>query len=374
MIKWKETAMKKKTIALFFALMITASGTGCQAIKKIFIKPPEGVTEKSYPVKAYAYQLSLVFHTSPQELMDYFGKDISWLEKGAGALQVDTTKLKPHTDMTEVGQSVDFSFRMLGINFPCRMISLKYKPNGDLWWMMALPSDSWILLRFGMKPIAEGCGLSLDVLGQPPKYLEAVIDSFQLVEAAALRADLVLTLIQAEFDPELDVEKVTAKGLRGELYETLLQADEASIWVNASPEEVAEYIVTNLESYLPEMKLEEECNLEEFINMQEGQIIHCPAAFKFLSLNLDLDTFFNWIEKDKNHVLRVYAPGRENLVFVDFSATPEAGGSRVQAVVVNEIPGPTSQRLVDIMMALAAIPKHLRRELLDIKQGVEGVG
>jgi len=366
----------KVSILLVLFLELTLCTSGCQKIKKIFIKPlPEGVTEKSYPVKAYAYQLSLVFHTRPQELMDYFGKDLSWLKKGAGALQVDTTKLRPYTDMTEVGQSVDFNFRMLGINFPCRMISLKYKPDREMWWMMALPSDSWILLRFEIKPIPEGCALSLDVLGQPPKYLEAVMDAFKLVEAAALRADLVLTLIQAEFDPELDVEKVTAKGVRGELYETFLQGYETSVWVDAEPDEVAQWIIANLDSCNPEIKIKGDCgSYSVFAQLSEEEVRHCPAALEFGNIELDTNTFLIWRTEGKERIYRVYLQGLDRIAFFQYEVSPEGGASRVGCMVVTEIPGATSLRIMDIMMALTSIPKRMREALVNIKQGVEGVG
>jgi hypothetical protein len=380
MIKWSETAMKKKTIALFFALMITASGTGCQAIKRIFIKPPpEGVIQESYTIRLMGYKQTVTIKGSPEELSEFLNDpEKSSTAMLSGIAIKGAEEPSEAVEPTHAGTSFSLKVNLMGFEIPGQLIVLKVIEHKLLWIVWDNPYVFQIQ-RWESTPVKEGTRLTFKFDTEIPRegILGNLVDALGfmgLADVALKEVDLMLAMIQAHFDPSLNPRELVAVGLRGEPYETFLQADEASIWVNAGPEEVAEYIVTNLESYLPEMKREEECNLEEFINMQKGQIIHCPAAFKFLSLDLDLDTFFTWIEKGKNHVFRVYAPGRDNLVFVDFSVTPEAGGSRVKAVVVNEIPGPTSQRLVDIMMALAAVPKRISEFLVDIKQGVEGTG
>jgi hypothetical protein len=375
MIEGYERAMRNRIVAVLVTLGITASPISCQRIKRIFIKPPlEGVIQESYTIKVYAYQSSVLVKATPQEVTAYT-KKLSLPEDYMAAMEItriETKGLMPGMDI-EAGQSVDSDIKILGFTFPLQLITFKYELDKELWTMI-LSKGSWVLLRWDLNPMPEGSMLNLNVLGQPSKTLAAILDTFQLAEAAAARIDLWIALVQSNFDPELDAKQLTEKGLRGELYKEFFQADEASIWMNAGQEEVAEYIITNLESYLPEMKIKDECNLKEFMNMQEGQILHCPAVFEFLNLNMNVDTFFTWVEKDKNYILRAYAPGRQNLIFIDFSISPEAGGSLVNAIIYNEIPEPGARGVMDIMMALAAVPKRLGKALLDIKQGIEGVG
>lgn len=160
------------------ALGVLVSSFGCQKIRNILFQPPSGeAVHESIPARAHAYKMSMVFHAGPEELMSYFGKDLSWLEKGSRSLEVNVDALEVHTDMTEKGQSVEFTFKILTFNFPCRLICLKYKPDRELWWMMSIPSAGWILLRFDIKPAPEGCRLDLDVLGQITENMRPLLDN-----------------------------------------------------------------------------------------------------------------------------------------------------------------------------------------------------
>lgn len=101
-----------------------------------------------------------------------------------------------------------------------------------------------------------GVSSNLEFWASPPQAVEAIVDTYKLVEAAALRADLVLTLTGHRFDPGLDVEEVTGKGLRGELYETFLKGNASSIRIEATPREVLEWISKedNLNNLIPNLK------------------------------------------------------------------------------------------------------------------------
>jgi hypothetical protein len=365
-----------RTITLIMgAWLLLFCTSGCQKIKSIFIKPPlEELVQESYPIKVYAYESSVVVKASPQELVRYFLKDISWIEKFSGALQIEFRDLSPGIDITSVGQSIGFDIKILGIKFPCRIITFKYKPEKDL-WLMVLTDGNWVLGRFEFEPVPEGSMVKVNGIACPSKTLAAILDTFQLAEAIAARADLLMAFVQSEFDPELDVKELTEKGLRGELYEAFIQADEASVWVDASPNEVVQWMANNFESYLPEMKTKEGCiPFTEFVKMPEGQVMRCPAEFEFLNLKFDIDTFFTWREKSEESICRIYAQGLGLMGLMQLGITPEAGGTRLECIIGIEIPGSASHRIMDIIMALTAIPKREREFLLDIKRGVEGVG
>ena len=81
-----EILMKKITIIIFTAL-IMASFSGCQKIKRVFIKPPpEGIIQESYSVKVYAYDSSVVIKASPEEVIDSMVKDFSWLTRASDSI------------------------------------------------------------------------------------------------------------------------------------------------------------------------------------------------------------------------------------------------------------------------------------------------
>lgn len=127
-----------------------------------------------------------------------------------------------------------------------------------------------------------GVSSNLEFWASPPQAVEAIVDTYKLVEAAALRADLVLTLTGHRFDPGLDVEEVTGKGLRGELYETFLKGNASSIRIEATPREVLEWISKedNLNNLIPNLKFKGECidNPRALFSRPE-ELIYCGASY-----------------------------------------------------------------------------------------------
>ncbi len=361
--------MKRYFIFMFFPCALAAL-PGCQKLKGIFIKPPPGgVIQNSYPVKVYAYRSSVVVEATPQEFTEYF-LDLSPLEDILGMIKMEFKNLGSGIDMTKAGTVLEVDVLAMGIKVRCNFITLKYVPDKEV-WMMVQFDGSWILMRFELEPVKERTIISLNAISRPSENISAIIDTFNFLEIIASRIDMVMAGFQSAFDPSLDVKELTRRGLRGHVYEAFFQADEAAIWIDAAPEKVAGNILENLESYLPEMALKEGCDLKEFIDTQEGRLFRCPAGVEFLKINIDLETYFTWIKKDRKQVLGIYAAGREEFIFINLSAIPEAGGSRLNVAVLNELPGPDRQETADIMMALAAIPGRMSGALADIRSGVE---
>jgi hypothetical protein len=384
MIKWSETVMKKKTIALFFALMIIAFSTGCQAIKKVFVKPPpEGLTQESYPVKVYAYESSVVVKETPQELIKHFS-DFSALEQSMGIIQIEVADSSLGMDMIEVGQSFDVNLKLLGFNFPCQVICFKYKPDKEL-WLMVLTDGTWALLRFEFKPIPEGSMVNLNVLGQPSKTLAALLETFPLLEATAGRLDLIMAFIQSEFDPELVAKQLTEKGLRGELYETFLQAYEASVFVNSSPENFVRFVLDpdNFRDIINNAQTEGlvEClyepeNRRKWENQGALEPIFCPATITLAEFKWKFDSFTTININNYQDFLTIYgiAAVADILFKEQLAAQPEKGGTQVRLIVVIEPPGPATANLMSTMVTISGLPRLLEKLLLGIKAGVEELG
>lgn len=364
---------------LVLAIVILAAG--CKKIRPIFHQgAAEGVVQKAYPIGAYAYQLSLVIYATPEELIAYFAKDLGWLEQGAGAFKVEASRLQPHTDMTQKGQSVDFSFRVLGINFPCRVVCLQYRPNEEWWWMMALSEDSWILLRFRVEPVPEGTQLHLDVLGQPPQSLEKAINTYQLLEAVAGRADLVMTTIQAHFDPKLDVAEVTAHGLRGELTRTFLQGYDSSIWVPAPPFQVIQFIAEHpaqLDQLIPNLEFQGECQAQPQKLFSHPEAVSCPSTYRVGSREIEAIVLSKgrWVEEKKR---RFYSHNfwivvLDNLIRVQLLVQQQGRGSEIKIVFATELGGTASAQAMDLMLEVSQVPQRSEEALLQLKTGLEGV-
>ncbi len=364
--------MKNKAAVFLLAMSIIAAGTGCEKIKKVFVKPPpEGMVQKSYPVKVYSYQGSVNVKASPKEVVDGYFKDVSAISRASKLLKIEPIGSLVGIDMTELGQSIDFKIQVLSLAFTCRMITIKYKPEREIWWLV-VTEGNWLILRYGFKPAGKGSELSLNVIGQPSKSIAAIMDNLPIIESVGGVADTALAFLQADMDPELDPKELTEKGLRGEMYEEFLQGHETSIWVDASPEKTAEWVIMNFGHYLPEMKLRGDCTeVSVFRNISREEVKYCEAGYELMSLEADLSTFFIWSEKGKEITYRVYLEGLGQFGYLQLVIAPESGGSRLDGTVMIELPGASSQHVMDTMMTLTAVPRRVGELMINIKRGAE---
>lgn len=359
---------------------LVLSASGCQKINELFLKPSkEDVIHKSYPINANAYKLSHVVHASPREFLDYFAGDLYWLEKASKKIQVGTDKMVPHTDMTKAGNSVDLSIKLLSLDLPFKLICLKHRPDEELWWMMVFTDDSWILLRFYLKPIPEGSTLNIDVLGQVSKYLASIADRLQLLEAVSLRADLIIALVQTEFDPKLDVDEVTSKGLRGELYGTFLQGYESSIRVDATPRQVTEWISSdknNINNLIPNLAFKGEC-LENYRTLftRPEETIYCPSTYRVGAQAVPAQVISKggWEEADsfKSNSNIFWIMVLDTIMKVTVNVEKKGRGSELRFVTSAELPESQAPESMDLMMGLTQIPDLTEKILLNIKDKVE---
>jgi hypothetical protein len=356
--------------------------SGCESLKNLAIKQPrDEVIQKSYPNNAFAYKLGLVVHASPEEFIDYFGGDFStWMKKHAQALHVDTSKMDPRVDLSKVGNSVDLSVKLLGISLPFRMTCIKHVPKEELWLMMVLTDDSWIMIRLKTRPSPEGCIVESDVLGQYSRYLGTILDGFQVVEAFAHRADMIITLVQSDFDPELDVEKITSS-LRGDLYETFLQGNESSVWIDASPREVTEWILAdpeNLDNLIPNLSLQGKCYENPGVLFSDPEdSIYCPSTYMVGDKEVMAQVLSKggWKNGDKQE-------SNSNLFWITFLDTvikaridieKQGSGSIMKMVLSSELPASQTPEAMDLRIGIAAVPGQMEEILLHIKAGVEGL-
>jgi hypothetical protein len=369
-------------LLLWFSVAGLISMTsGCRKLESLFTIPAGGgVIHESYPITAYAYEFPVIIQGSPEEFIDHFARELMWLERHADTLKVDVAGLNADTDMTKAGNSVDFSVRILGINLPCRMICLKYKPDEELWWMMNFPSDSWILLRFNIEPAVQGCVVRVDVLGQPARYLTSLIDTFQLLQALALRAELVMTLIQSDFDPELDIREITGRGMRGQLDETFLQGYESSIRVDATPGKITQYIFSdsqNLNRLIPNLDFKGACFDDPLMLLDKSdETIYCPSTYRAGNGEIEAQVLSEseWLNDGKHDVFshNVWIIIQDTLVKVEFMIHKHGMASGLRMVYAFELPGAHAQQAMDLIIGIADIPDQMNEALVRIRADVEG--
>jgi hypothetical protein len=243
---------------------------------------------------------------------------------------------------------------------------------------MVLTDGTWVLFRASLKAIPEGSMLHLNMLLQPSPVLQKIIALPLLSKAAASRIDLLLAVVQSEFDRELDlqdIKELTEKGPRGEIYESLLQAYDVRVWVNAPPEKVGGWLTDpdHLDVFLSEIKAAEPIS-REFQGASPGEVIYSPATFEQGIMKVKMSLFLMKGKKAGIFEARIYAVTLGYIGLLEMEATSERGGSLFRARLISEIPESGSAETMDLLLLAMRIPQMLQERAWLVKQGVEKPG
>ena len=335
------------------------------------------VSSRSYPILAHYYHTVLTVRATPHELMGYLFRDLSWTQEMSGALQVRIPGDVSGLDMTRPGQSLDFKIRLMGVNFPCRIVTLKYLPDREF-WLMIITRGAWILWRLNTEPAPEGTQLTAEMMGQTTAGLDSFLDAFQLVKAGSLRFDRMLAMVQAHFDPGLDPEVATAHGLRGNLYDSYVKGYEASIFVAAAPKDLAARVFSGerLMGLLPLMSVGPDCAAAvDRLTAGPRDVVYChgswgPAGPEFPAAAL----CGTGLDRREGRSRNVWIVVSDILMRVQVEITPEGGGSRLKLIVSTELPGQDNPSVMDLMSGIAALPTIMEQALLEARREAEGAG
>jgi len=382
--------MKERQIAVFLLFFMAAAFSiwvlGCQKSKKPVLKPgAEGVAQESYPVRIWVYKTNFTVKESPAKLVSYFLKDLDWTKRFSGMLSFKVTDAGADMDLGQAGKSVGVTAKVMGINFPCKVVNIKYVPDREV-WLMVLTGENWMLVRLDAKPAPTGAFVTLNALAYMSPNLSAVADNLQLAKVIASKLDLAVAMVQAEFDPGLDPKSLTEQGLRGEMAEKFFQAYQASVWINAAPAQVikrgldpenfrqilaASQIGGVAECFFaPENRKRWDRKLAEG---REVDVIYCPdTSIKMAGIKFDTSTFARIKPNDMEHFLATHVTALGVIIQLDLYGKPENGGTRIWMKLVVE--PPSSANLTEAFIAISGAPQWIKEILTDIKSRTESVG
>jgi hypothetical protein len=380
MIKWAKAMMMKKTIILCFLLGIMASCSGCQKLRKIFVKPPpEGVVQESYTVRLSGYEQTVTVKASPEAVSKY----ISDLENLVlpGYETREMREFLAEGEVLGVGRSFPASINQMGLSVSGHMIVIK-RDGESMWWVFDNP-QFFTVQRWSFKPVRGGTSLTFKVVYEIPENLQQLVELTGIIDELMKDIDMLLARIQAHFDPSLDPEKLVAVGLRGESYETLWQVHESSIWVNASPRNVVRTMIEpdNMIGMLSILQVEGlgECLHEpehrrKWEGEEDGEPVFCPSTLKLAGFKWKVDTFTVINPDDPQDKLTAYGLVVGLVFRIKVMVQPEKGGTRARIIFAFEPPGPSTSNLIDTIIAISGVPEWIAKALQDIKARVEGVG
>ncbi len=375
----RSVALKR---LVFYAIAATAalSSSGCVKLKGLFTKPRAGeVVQESHPFTVYTYRASAVVNAAEEDIVDYFLKDLTWLENASSMLEVDLPPQEEEKDYTRVGETVDFKIRISGITFPVRATVIKYTPNREV-WLMIVTWGSWLLWRIDLEPMEEGCMMNMYLFGVWSKNLERIISTFKLTEAGAVKFDLILSIAQARFNPDVDSAELTEKGLRGKVYDAFHQGHESSIRVDAPPQKVVDWILSNpenLQELIPVLTLDEACVERTRSAGYPDRVVFCPCGYRVGARDTDSQmvsggAWMGRIRPSYSHVFLITA--LDSLVRIEVMVERKGLGSELNVIIYSELPGPHNPEAMDIMIGVAEIPGIMARVLPEVKRSIEAGG
>lgn len=368
----------KRFILIIFIISMAFPFFGCEKLKQVLIrKPSEKVFHESYPVKVYTYHSSVIVKATGGELVDYFVKDLSWLESVSGMLEFELDASSAGGDYTRVGETMDFRIKAAGISFPTRATVIKYEHESKL-WLMIYAYGNWILWRIKLEPTEEGNSLSMDLLGTTTRALQGIIDGLKISEAGIVKFDMLLAIGQAHFDPDAEPDELTEKGLRGKVYEAYMQGYESSMWVDASPGEVKEWIFAdpkNLKRIMPVLTTGDECYEDSRMFSSTEEVSYCPALYRVGEREVEAQVISSgiWEEsrRSRSYHHNLLITAMDILVRAEIMVDEKHRGSEVKVIISSELPGPDNPEAMDIMIGVADIPGIMEMVLPEVKSIIE---
>ncbi|HUT51761.1 MAG TPA: hypothetical protein VM658_00075 [bacterium] len=367
------------TRCLIMALAAGLALMACQPQKKpLSPGTPKAAGQNSFPIPVYTYETTFVVNTSPDKLQDYFARDLSWVEKTSSSLRIELPDFRPGMDLTSVGQVVDFNIRIMGIKFPCQLITLKYLPDRELWTMI-YTRGSWLLFRYEFAAVPEGTRLKLRIMGQPSPSLDATLEVFPLARQVAARIDQIGTFFQSEFDPDLPARSRPGKELRGELARGFLQGYESSVPVDAPPREVMRWIGEGgrLRGLFPNLRFEGQCAQDkQRLWSRSGELIYCPASYQAGAVRLESTVMSSggWEQgTGPAYSHHVWIITLDTLTSVRIEVRKKGAGSELKLIFAFEMPDREAPESLDLLYSISEVPDRARAILEGVKRGVEGI-
>lgn len=324
------------------------------------------VTQKALTSVFSGYEQTVTVKASPEQVKDYFANQGNLAVKG-----VEIKPPKQASSATEIALGFNFPLNVSrqGIKIAGRMITVKSDEN-NLW--LVWDNDQMLQIqRWTFEKVREGTRVTCKVENETPKM--AVGPLKELFDAMAPQIqkeiDLMLANLQAKYDPTVDPKKLVAVGLRGESYEKIFQVNEASIWIDATPQQVNDYLndPKNYSGVMQEVEVGEEVS-GQYAKAPIGSVLYSPAIYHAGPIKVNADIF---AVKRADGSRRIYAVIFNTIWQIDTQVKPENKGTRFGGRLLYEIPDYLALGNSDFAIQVMGMSKAYRERMIAVKRAVE---
>jgi hypothetical protein len=375
----KPTARRLRIITAFM-IPIFILCADCKKTKEEKRISTSGVVHQSHTVRCKGYKGEVTVKTDLDQMFAYAKNpdNVSFL---GGKIFRQVSEGPP--DITAVGKPIVLEANILGNRFnitvlPARLVN---EPDRKEIWMVVFGRIKGVA-KIKMTPDENHTRLIQDIyIELPDKAIVDMAERLGVDEQLCKGFDKGLARVQADFDPNLDQDELTSHGLRGELYETLWQKYETSVWINASPENVIREGIypDNIRGILATAHVE---GLSECLNEPEnrcrwekgsGEPVYCPVKLNIAGFKWRADVFDIINPDDAENFCIMYGVIKNILFQLRLVGQPEKGGTRVSMSVAIEPPGSANPDLMDLILTISGLPGWMEKMLLEVKSRVEGL-
>ena len=352
-----------KKLVILAAVFVLVSTLGCKGVKP---KPGPGAgnaEHKQYDVKYWGYKRAVKIKATPDQVDEYL------MDPGHLASASKTLKLKMISNgrMEKRGDHVTYKAQALGVPLNITLTLWDRDPGKEA-LLICLVNDSTMgFIRYHLRKLEDGTkfAFEFDVEESNP-LLENLIETMKLDQTIMKLQDENIAKMKAHFDPDVNEEEEAGGEPRGENYYKLFQANEVSVWINAGPDKVREYLTASAFTDMMRSKYSVDFG-KTFIEGKTGCVYRAGAVFLGTHEDSDLLVLSNEVDKPIMAYLAAALPSRISII-----ARPARGGTQFTLAFMTMPPTAFTAELANALNNSGQIPKVVERVLLDIKTGVEG--
>ena len=350
--------MKKAFFVSCIAFFILLSFSCAKKSKNV----PGAAEHQSYNIKFWGFKTSAKVKASPEEVEKYMGGPTN-LVRSAGTVKL---KIISGDRFDKKGDSVVFQGQLMGTPMTIQVWLMVHVPGKEKMFVCLLNDSIMGFVRYRLTKLEDGTKVETEFeIEQTNPLLSGVFEILNLNETALKIQNESLVRMQKYFEPGMSDEALGSAKNKGEAIDKPYQAHQISLFINASPEKVAEYVAS------PEFNE----MLRSRYNLDFGNaLIDRKTGIYNLNLNfLGAKTSPEVLVcsyQFQEHIF-VYWLGKINSR-IQFFFKPESGGTELIIAYTLEPPSSFGGDLTQILMNTVNIPNMLEQVMLEIKGKLEG--
>jgi hypothetical protein len=328
---------------------------------------PEGLIMNSSTFRMLSYEQTVTVKAAIPELWAWITETRNIASR---SVRVEPRKGVAPGEPLRLGDSFPITAKFMGMEIPGRLIVVKL--DEDRVWMVWENPVGLGLLRWEIKEAKDGVRYTTQSAFEIGENVEQLADIPVVSDRLLKERDFMMATTQAHFDPSLDPEKLTAVGLRGERYESLIQVYECRGYVQAPPKELQAWIADpkNFSRILAEIKSEDmEKKVDHYLNTAgPDEVLYLPGVLEIGVIRSKVDGFLTMTEKGGLRSYRFYMITFGIISIIEVQLSPEAEGTRLQVKYISEVPSALSGESMDLLLLMSKVPQMMEERFLMIQK------